>query len=218
MVVTKKPALKDKLHGTYLITHHDSLDDARLVRDVTDALTGGARILQYRDKTRDPDKHLRQCKKLRGLTADYGCVFIVNDDVALARASRADGVHLGREDNRIKHARDMLGPEAIIGSSCYNQFELAVQACDAGADYVAFGRFLPASTKPDAVQADLQLLQQASKQLDVPVVAIGGITQDNASGLIDAGADMIAIINAVFGQQNIQTAAGQFQNLFIKQG
>ncbi len=110
---------------------------------------------------------------------------------------------LGKHDNAIQPARSLLGPDAIIGASCYNQLDLALQARSEGADYVAFRTFLSFSTKPAAVQAQPQLLEQARDKLDVPIVAIGGITHDNAPGLINAGADMIAVIDAVFGQSDI---------------
>lgn len=207
-----------RLHGTYLITHHDQYDDERLLADSRNALIGGAGILQYRDKSGDAAKRLRQAEKLRKLTTEYSCLLIINDDVELALQVAADGVHLGQHDNAIQLARSLLGPDSIIGSSCYNQLDLALQASSEGADYVAFGRFFPSSTKPAAVQAQPQLLKLARDKLDVPIVAIGGITHDNASGLIKAGADMIAVINAVFAQPDITSATRQFQNLFRPQG
>ena len=211
-------AINDRLKGTYLITAHDRHDDRKLFLDVTEALAGGATILQYRDKSGDAHKRRRQAALLRDLTAKHGCLLIINDDIELAKHVLADGVHLGKHDDQIRRARDSLGPEAIIGSSCYNQLERAFLASELGADYIAFGRFYPSLTKPDAVQADPNLLTRARQQLHLPIVAIGGITQDNAPRLINAGADMIAVINAVFGQQNIQAATRQFQNLFLQQG
>ena len=207
-----------RLHGTYLITHHDPYDDERLLSDSRNALIAGAGILQYRDKSSDAAKRLRQAVKLRNLTAEYGCLLIINDDIELAQQVAADGVHLGKHDNAIQPARSLLGPDSIIGASCYNQLSLALQACSEGADYVAFGRFFASTTKPAAVQAQPQLLKQARKKLDIPIVAIGGITHDNAPGLIKAGADMIAVINAVFAQPDITAATRQFQNLFKPQG
>ena len=211
-------ALTARLKGTYLITAHDRHDDRKLRQDVTEALAGGATVLQYRDKTTDTAKRRRQAALLRDLTAKFGCLLIINDDIELARHVLADGVHLGKSDNQIHRARDSLGPEAIIGASCYNQLERAFLASEHGADYIAFGRFFPSTSKPEAVQAHPDLLTQARQELHLPIVAIGGITHDNASQLIDAGADMIAVINAVFGQPNIQAATRQFQNLFLQQG
>jgi thiamine-phosphate pyrophosphorylase len=138
-----------------------------------------------------------QALALARLHAARGALLIVNDDPALAANVGADGVHLGEDDASIMSARELLGPDRIIGVSCYNDFDRARAAVDAGADYVAFGSFFPSSTKPSARRADLELLRRA-RSLDVPVVAIGGIDADNARTLIDAGADAVAVITAVF--------------------
>jgi len=141
-------------------------------------------------------------------------LLIINDDVALAATCNADGVHIGQHDTELREARTQLGPQAIIGISCYNRFELAQQAAENGADYVAFGRFYPSKTKPDAVPASLDLLHQAKQELDVPVAAIGGITVDNAAPLLEAGADMLAVVDGLFGQADIRPAAQHYQTLF----
>jgi len=210
--------MKDRrLKGLYLISNHQQYEDQRLFDDVQLALQSGAKILQYRDKSGDQAKRLSQCRRLRVMTASYNCLLIINDDASLAQQVEADGVHLGQEDANISHARQLLGNDRVIGVSCYNKIELARQAVDEGADYIAFGRFFPSRTKPDAVQASIDLLHHAS-DLQLPVVAIGGISKDNAPGLINAGADMIAVIDAVFGQSDIKTAIQQFQNLFTSEG
>ena len=210
--------MKDKrLQGLYLISNHQQHDDQRLLDDVYIALQSGVKILQYRDKSGDQDKRLSQCQQLRKMTRSHDCLLIVNDDARLAQQVEADGVHLGQEDGNIVHARHLLGNDKIIGVSCYNRIELARQAVTEGADYVAFGRFFPSTTKPNAVQASIDLLHEA-KGLGLPIVAIGGISQDNAPGLINAGADMIAVIDAIFGQSDIKTATQQFQNLFTSEG
>jgi thiamine-phosphate pyrophosphorylase len=210
--------MKDhRLQGLYLISNHQTFEDQRLLEDVDLALQGGVKILQYRDKSGDQEKHLSQCRQLRKITADCGCLLIINDDAGLAQQVDADGVHLGQEDGNITHARQLLGDDKIIGVSCYNKIELASQAADKGADYIAFGRFFPSRTKPNAIQAHADILHDA-KNLQLPVVAIGGISQDNAPGLIHAGADMIAVIDAIFGQSDIKTATQQFKNLFKSQG
>ncbi len=185
--------------------------------DIEQALQGGMRILQYRDKSQDGEKRLQQCLQLRKMTQKANCLLIINDDTELALQCDADGVHLGKQDGSINQARQLLGKQAIIGVSCYNKIELAQQASSEGADYIAFGRFFQSRTKPEAVQANPDLLQQA-KPLGLPIVAIGGISQDNAPGLIHAGADMIAVIDAVFGQGDIKTTTQQFTELFISQG
>ena len=210
--------MKDhRLQGLYLISNHQQFNNQRLFDDVDLALQSGVKILQYRDKSGDQEKCLLQCRQLRKMTADSGCLLIINDDAGLARQVDADGVHLGQEDGNINHARDLLGSDKIIGVSCYNKIELARQAASEGADYIAFGRFFPSRTKPNALQAHAEILQQA-RELQLPTVAIGGISQDNAPGLIKAGADMIAVIDAVFGQSDIKTAIQQFKLLFRSQG
>ena len=144
-----------------------------------------------------------------------GFVFLVNDDVELAKQTQADGVHLGREDVSLVQARTQLGPQAIIGVSCYNELARAVQAQNEGADYVAFGRFFPSRTKPQAVQADLELLREAKTKLHIPIVAIGGITPENGASLIAAGADALAVIEGVFGQADVRAAAARYARLFV---
>jgi thiamine-phosphate pyrophosphorylase len=186
----------ERLRGLYALT--PGLDDtALLLAKVAAALEGGATAIQYRNKGANPSLRQTQALALARLHAARGALYIVNDDAALAASVGADGVHLGEEDASIMFARELLGPDRIIGVSCYNDFERACAVVEAGADYVAFGSFFPSSTKPAARHADLGLLQRA-RSLGVPVVAIGGIDADNARMLIDAGADAVAVINAVF--------------------
>jgi thiamine-phosphate pyrophosphorylase len=200
-----------ELSGLYAIT--DSSQE-QLVVKVELALKGGARIIQYRDKSSDQQKRLAQTKKLLELCRRHSAYLIINDDVELTSAVGADGVHLGQDDLDITSARDQLGNQAIIGVSCYNRLELAIAAQEMGADYVAFGRFFPSSSKPEAVQAEIGLLQEAKRRLQLPIVAIGGITSENGAPLIAAGADMLAVIQGVFGKADIRAAAEQFENLF----
>ena len=141
-------------------------------------------------------------------------MFIVNDDITLAKQTKASGVHLGREDASVADAREQLGPQAIIGVSCYNELTRAETAQAQGADYIAFGRFFPSRTKPQAVQANPDLLREAKKKLHIPVVAIGGITPENGAALIAAGADALAVIEGVFGQPDIRAAAERYARLF----
>jgi thiamine-phosphate pyrophosphorylase len=156
-----------------------------------------------------------EAEALKRLTERYQALLIVNDDVELAYQCGADGVHLGRDDTSFLEARQRLGTKAIIGVSCYNRLELALQAARLGADYVAFGRFFSSRSKPEAVQAEAELLRQARQQLDLPLVAIGGITPENGRQLIEAGADMLAVIHAVFGLPDIRQACAQFQTIFL---
>ncbi len=207
---------KNKLFGLYAITNSQMDTEADLHQLVEQALEGGANIVQYRDKSSDPQIRLAEANKLRDLCRRHCACFIINDDVELAAAVGADGVHLGRDDSDISAARERLGDHAIIGVSCYNQLELAIAAQDAGVDYVAFGRFFPSSTKPQAVQAETELLTRAKQALHIPIVAIGGITPENGASLIDAGADMLAVIHGLFGQKDVRAAAKQFNQQFAQ--
>jgi len=208
--------MHDRLRGLYAITDARVTDPKQIVRAVEQALLGGARLVQYRDKGDDDARRAETAGRLRRLTRTHGALLIINDDVELAAQSGADGVHIGRHDAALREARARLGREAIIGVSCYNQFQLAQQAVAAGADYVAFGRFFPSRTKPDAVPADLDLLCRAKRELDVPVAAIGGIGIDNAAPLVAAGADMLAVVDGLFAQADIRAAAERFRALFLR--
>jgi thiamine-phosphate pyrophosphorylase len=178
------------------------------------ALRGGARVLQYRNKAADAALRLQQAQALRKLTREFDATFIVNDDASLAAQVNADGVHLGGEDGSVAAARALLGKQGIIGVSCYNRGSLAFEAARQGADYVAFGAFFSSSVKPGAVKADVALLHTARHELNVPIVAIGGITQQNGAALIEAGADALAVISAVFDAPDIETSAQEFSTLF----
>ncbi len=206
-----------KLTGLYAITDATQRNPQQLIADVEQALLGGARIIQYRDKTTQHDQRCDTARRLRKLTRQHDALFIINDDVNLARNSHADGVHLGCDDLTISAARTQLGSDAIIGISCYNDFSLAKQATRNGADYIAFGRFFPSRTKPDAIQANIKTLQKAKCELDIPVAAIGGITTKNAATLINAGADMLAIVNDVFSHADIKAAAQRYQKFFTEE-
>mgnify|MGYP001816074017 CR=1 FL=1 len=205
---------RDTLRGLYVITNSTLAAEQDLTDQVASALQGGARIIQYRDKHSNAPCRLDQARRLRKLTHSYASLLIINDDVDLALAVQADGVHLGRQDTALAQAREKLGPHAVIGVSCYNRLALARQAKQAGADYIAFGRFFPSQTKPEAVQAEPELLRQARRELQLPLVAIGGITPENGASLITAGADMLAVIHAVFGQPDIRKACEHFRTLF----
>ncbi len=202
-----------QLQGLYAITDTNMSDDQQLLTAVEQAITGGVRILQYRNKTLPLADQQRQAKQLLTLCKAANIPLIINDNVELAATIGADGVHLGRDDGNIDHARALLG-NRIIGISCYNERQLAKQAVNAGANYIAFGAFFPSQTKPNAVKAEPELLGWAKTELNIPVVAIGGVTPQNGGNLIDAGADMLAVIQGVFGQPDIHTAAQRFAQLF----
>lgn len=205
-------ASQQVIRGLYAITP-DETDTAELLHKVRQALLGGARILQYRNKSADRLLRLEQAAALRELTHEFSVSLIINDDLALAQQADADGVHLGTGDGSVTAAREMLGDARLIGVSCYNRLELAHQAVQQGADYVAFGSFFPSTVKPDAVQAAPELLRQARREIAVPVVAIGGITAQNGARLLEAGAAALAVISAVFGAADIKNAARQFSSL-----
>lgn len=202
------------LSGLYAITDSKLTPGAALVPAVEAALRGGARVVQYRDKSGDSVRRQHETDALNTLCTTYGAMLIVNDDVELAATVGASGVHLGRDDPQLAAARKRLGAGAIIGVSCYNQLTRAQAAAEQGADYVAFGRFFPSRTKPDAVAASPELLREARRALRLPLVAIGGITPENGGQLIAAGADMLAVIHGVFGQPDIEAAARRFADLF----
>jgi thiamine-phosphate pyrophosphorylase len=181
-------------------------DTDDLVARVEAALEGGARAIQYRHKSAPAALKRRQAEALARVTAPRGALFIVNDDSALCAEVDADGVHLGEDDTGIAAAREIVGPERIIGASCYNEYARAEAAVAAGADYVAFGSFFASRIKPDARRADVALLRRAAA-LGVPIVAIGGITADNAGELQRAGAHALAVISAVFDASDVTAAA-----------
>ena len=197
--------------GLYAITGSQLLGDLPLETAVEQAIRGGARVIQYRDKSDDPVMRQQQAKALCDLCHQHSVIFIVNDDVSLAQSVHADGVHLGRDDPNVRVARDRLGKDALIGISCYNEFDRALEAKAMGADYVAFGRFFPSQTKPHAVQATTALLQQARKQVDLPIVAIGGITAENGAELLRAGATLLAVINGLYGKTDPEAAARAYR-------
>lgn len=203
------------IRGLYAITP-DSTNTTNLLAMTEQVLTGGATIVQYRNKIADATLRQEQAYLLARLCKKHQAVFIINDHVDLALEVDADGVHLGQDDGCISDARNKLGDEKIIGVSCYNQLNLAIDASQQGADYVAFGAFFASSTKPDAVTASTDLLCKAKQKLLVPIVTIGGITLTNAAILIDLGADAIAVSNALYGTQDIQTAARAFSQLFCE--
>jgi thiamine-phosphate pyrophosphorylase len=201
-----------RLRGLYAITP-EMLDTERLADLARAALEGGAAVLQYRAKDIPPGVALLQARRLAGLCRDHGALFIVNDSIELAAAVQADGVHLGRDDGSPKHARMVL-PDAVIGVSCYDEPGRALAAAAGGADYVAIGSVFASTTKPGAVRAPLAAIGEARAASSLPVVAIGGITHANAAQAIAAGADMVAVINAVFSARDVRAAAREFARLF----
>lgn len=182
--------------GLYLLTP-DEPDTGRLLARTRPLLGAGIAMLQYRNKIADAALRMDQAQALAEACRESRTPFIVNDDWTLALAVDADGAHLGEDDGELREARAALGPRRLLGASCYGRLDLAERAATAGADYLAFGAFFPSGTKPGARRADPGLLREAAK-FGLPQVAIGGITPDNADSLIHAGADLVAVIGAVF--------------------
>ncbi len=205
--------LANKIRGLYAIADTGTVDDDELFEKVRLVLAGGCRVLQYRDKSCNEEKRLRQAGELRKMCSRVGAVFIINDDAELAMKVNADGVHCGRDDVTVYETRSRY-PALMIGASCYNSLSRAVQADNAGADYIAFGSFFLSSTKPQAKPADLATLQQAKKRFEQPVVAIGGIVAENAEILISSGASAVAVISGVFLTPNPFLSSRKITALF----
>lgn len=199
--------------GLYAITPDLAETDDLLLR-VRAALTGGARVLQYRNKTASPALRSIQARALQQLCVEFSVPLIINDHLDLALAVDAAGLHLGGDDGDIAAARAQLGPGKLLGASCYDRIELAQKAVAAGADHIAFGSFFASGVKPDAVRPPLDLIRRAKNEFRLPVVAIGGITPQNAPQLIDAGVDAVAVISAIFTAPDVAAAAREFLTLF----
>jgi thiamine-phosphate pyrophosphorylase len=203
------------ISGLYAITP-ECADTESLVQQVRRALSGGVHLVQYRSKGGDVALRHEQANELLTLCRQFRVPLIINDDIRLADLIGADGVHLGKDDGSVREARLILGPDKIIGVSCYADLQRALDAEAHGANYVAFGSFFPSPTKPGAAAAPLTLLHEAKHSLNIPIVAIGGISADNVIPLIEAGADAVAVISALFDSEDIGAAASRFAVLFEK--
>ena len=201
------------IKGLYAITP-DMADTYLLLQKVEAALQGGISMLQYRNKAANHKLQMQQARALLPLCRQYNVPLIINDSVKLCLTLDADGVHLGADDGNLAEVRSRIGKDKILGASCYNRFDLALQAQQAGASYLAFGACFASSTKPNAPVAALDLFTRAKTELTIPTVAIGGITLANAPQVLQAGASAIAVINAIFGADDVKTTAQQFSALF----
>jgi thiamine-phosphate pyrophosphorylase len=199
------------LRGLYAITQSENITDHQLISNVEAAIKGGAAVIQYRDKR--SSNHLMLAHRLVELCHHYAIPLIINDNIDLMLHCGADGVHLGKDDGDIAHARQRLGNNAIIGVSCYNSLDRALTAQHQGATYVAFGRFFPSSSKPLASPADISTLTCAKAKIRLPLVAIGGILPDNGSQLLQAGADLLAVIGGIF-DNDPETSVKEYCALF----
>ncbi|WP_417778986.1 thiamine phosphate synthase [Stutzerimonas xanthomarina] len=205
-----------KLRGLYAITDSKLLGEERLLPYAEAAVKGGARLLQYRDKSSDDTRRLREADALREICGRHGAQLIINDDAELA-ARLGVGLHLGQEDGSLSVARALLGRKAIIGATCHARLDLAEQAISEGASYIAFGRFFDSNTKPGAPSATPELLAEARQRFSVPITAIGGVTLDTALGLIAKGASLIAVVHALFAVDSaneVERRAQAFSELF----
>lgn len=199
--------------GLYVITPQRYPDSARLRSEVRQALEGGAAMVQFRDKSGDADWRRSVAAAIQAECAYFEVPLIVNDDAQLAAEIGAAGVHLGRDDPRPDEARAVVGPNAVIGVSCYDDLDRARVAVQHSADYLAFGSVFPSGNKPQAVHCPLGLLGEA-RQFDLPLVAIGGITPENGRAVVEAGADSLAVIAAVFDAADIRRAAADFAEIW----
>ena len=203
--------------GLYAITDSALHSGRALERAVTRAIAGGAKVIQYRDKSEDADCRHAEAAMLVRVCRRHGVPMIVNDDIELALLTDADGVHLGRDDADVSTARSRLGNDFIVGVSCYNQVELAEVAQHDGADYVAVGSMFSSTTKPDATRADIATVESVRRRIHLPIVAIGGITPENGASLLDAGVDLLAVVRGVFGHDDPAESARQYTQLFALQ-
>ncbi len=203
--------MKFPISGLYAITQTEAKQSDVIIDEVSRVLKGGAKLIQYRDKSSNDKVYL--ATQLLKLCRQFHVPLLINDDATLAYQIGADGVHIGKDDGELTAARKILGPKAIIGQSCYDNINLALQAEKNGADYVAFGRFFPSSSKPLAAPAHIETLRLARTKIKVPIVAIGGILPENGNELLKAGADLLAVIGGVF-TQDPETSARQYSKLF----
>jgi thiamine-phosphate pyrophosphorylase len=203
--------------GLYVITDTDLHTGKALAESVARAIDGGAKAVQYRDKSKASSRRHTEALMLVRICRPRGVALIINDDVELAFQIGADGVHLGRDDTPLQTARERLGADCIIGVSCYDDVERGQAAERHGADYVAFGSMFPSMTKPGASRATMATIAAARQRIRLPIVAIGGITPQNGASLLSAGVDVLAVVRGVFGADDPAEAARQYARLFSQQ-
>lgn len=206
--------MKWMLKGLYVITDKKLIPRERFAAAVEEAIRGGASVVQLREKDTPEDEVVELGKALLGLTRRYGVPLIINDSIELAREIGADGVHLGEDDPAVSRAREVLGPDKIIGVSCYGKIERGINAEREGADYVAFGTPFFTPTKPERTPTSFDVLREAVSRIkSIPVFAIGGITPGNAESVLETGVDGIAVITAVFGAEYPGKAAQELASI-----
>ena len=200
--------------GLYTITDCVNLNTEQLIYKTELILQAGVAMLQYRNKHDDYSVRESQAHELKSLCDKFNVPFIINDDIELALAVHADGIHLGQEDIDCGEARALFDQQIIIGISCYNDLNRAVTAENKGASYIVFGAFSPTLTKKNTVQAEPELITKAKQRLELPVVAIGGITPENGGALIDAGADFLAVVSGIYSADDPEHAVRSYLKLF----
>lgn len=204
-----------EISGLYAITP-DLENTNDLLNKVQQALEGRVQLIQYRNKLANEILRRKQAKLLLQLCREYGIPLIINDHLDLAIEIDADGLHVGQDDISVTKARNQFGQDKIIGASCYNNLDLAVQAEKEGADYVAFGTFFSSLTKPNTISVTMDLVDQAKKKISLPIVAIGGIKLANARTVIQGGCAAVAVCNDLFHTENIKATATQYSQLFAE--
>ncbi len=201
------------LKGLYVISDDELTPQNQLISKIEQALKGGAKIVQLRDKKSSDDKLVETIKKLQKLCVYYNATFILNDRVDLAIETQCDGLHIGKSDySQLSKIRKKF--KGIIGVSCYGSIETALNMQDKGADYIAFGSFFKSKTKPNSKIVPVDILKKAKEQLDIPVCAIGGINNNSVKTLIQFNPDMVAVINDIWSSKDILTKATFYSNLF----
>lgn len=201
------------MKGLYIVTP-DWDETDKMLGATEAALQGGVTLVQYRHKTASAELRKEQATKLLALCRKYERPLVINDFVDLCMEIGADGIHVGGTDAPVAQVRAVIGQDKILGASCYGSLELAQKAHEAGASYIAFGGFYPSRVKRYEVSTPVDIITRAKQQLPVPVVVIGGMTQQNSVPLIKAGADMVAAISSVYMTDDPQAAAQKFVDLF----
>lgn len=201
------------MKGLYVITDEKLTPYDKILDMVQQALEGGAKFVQLRDKNNTDDFLFEYGLKLKQLCHQYGAYFIVNDRVELALKLDADGVHVGEEDENIEKVMEMMRGK-IVGVSCYGSVERAKQMQQAGASYVAFGSFYFSPTKPKSKTVPKEIIPQAKRELSIPVCVIGGITVERAKELVELGADIVAVISDIWTADNIKNRCLEYKKLF----
>lgn len=203
------------LHGLYVLTDNQRFSHTQWPDRVENIIIGGASVIQLRDKTLNDDELFKHAAAIMEVCRYYNIPLIMNDRVSLAKKIKADGVHIGKDDQHVRAVRNYLGNKFIIGASCYRNLHTAIQAQRHGADYVAFGSIFPSSTKPNAPRCSLATLRRAKDTMHIPVCAIGGIQQKNIQSVMATGIDLVAISHAIFNAMDPHRAATKMTQAYI---